>query len=298
MKKAAIAKPKARRQRAKRIEDASPAEITARRLMVLKKKYARDTLKGDGLQELRMLCPELFPAGNGYSSNGSSPHLPPDISPPNPGPNSPIPLRLNKQTDLARFLQEKYGARVAIHIGPQTVDDWKSGVRLPEIEVAGEIKQAPPMPNKDANGFFPVQEICQWFEAWILPSKGVTGSKAGKDLRTRRAEHEIWEMDRQRAIADGSYKPAADFLKWIDRIREVFKTAVMRELEGTLVREVGQVIDGLSLAPETAGPAKVACQESAKKVVDTLLATWSREVREVGNLAKKKEPELPLNDSK
>lgn len=274
------------------------------RVSVLKKKFYRGTAKKADLEELRMRCPELWPTPGSINGSHPSPPIQPSTSAPAPPPDKPsytdlplngavaIPDRIATQSALARFLQNHFRERLSITINPQSIDDWRTGARTYEVVKAGQSVVSPPFPGKNASGFFEVAACIGWVEDWLVPSKGLNGDGGGGDYRTEKRNHELWQMKRERDIADGKYKPVEEFMAWIDRVREVFKTAVVSEIEGALLRELNGWVDALPLAEEARGPLKARCQAAAQRTVDGVLKTWQREVAKIGQEASAKQEEL------
>lgn len=210
------------------------------------------------------------------------------------GSGQTVPNRFNRQSDLARFLQERFRSQISITISKQTLNDWRAGERLPEVVKDGKVAKAPPFPGKDANDFFPGRECVKWVEDWVVPKYGSSGNgqiNGHQDILSLRQNHEIWKMERERAKEDGSYKPVEEFLKWIDRVRETLKTAVLSELEGALMRDLNRLVEELPLTEDQRGPAKARCQLAAQQAVDGVLKTWEREVGKIGDETES-QPEL------
>lgn len=127
-----------------------------------------------------------------------------------------IPKSISSAADLARFLHNYFKDRISLTIDQTRICQWRKGLMLGQVVVDGKLVKPPSFPNKNESGNrWTTQTVIDWMEKWIVPQKRVDGHGMGvaADFDRIKQEHAIWQMQREKDVANGRFKSVEIFEK-------------------------------------------------------------------------------------
>lgn len=211
-----------------------------------------------------------------------------------------IPAQISKASDLAQFLHDYFKERISIAITQSLLSNWRKGVSAGEVLVDGKLVKPPPFPNKNQHGNRWVTQDCiDWVEHWIVPQKGVGGSKLGVggtgaaiDFDVQKKEHEVWKMKREREIADGKFKSVEVFNQHVTAFglavnralnegEKVMKKAILSELSKVQGPKANVENSAAVIDAPLQQMIEDAVAKGARAAIDDLRECVARAVREV-----------------